>query len=274
MQRYFHTNPTLQNPFCDWAAGFFRRFWRFFHGTPISELLGINLLPRLKNIDKQKLYYPSRKSKDDYKNIKDILKDSVKWKYIEENYDETVKHVVALKLGIIEPDVFIKQFSKDNYQHPVYRALTELGKVSKTVFLCRYLIIEELRIEIHDAQNVVERLNSIMGFIFYGKLGEISTNIKNDQELAIACMHLLQASMAYINTLIIQKVLNRPEWQDVLTTEDKRALNTLIHSHINPYGLFPLDLTKRLDITDDSLETGNETEQSNSIEEEPIKELA
>ncbi len=54
--------------------------------------------------------------------------------------------------------------------------------------------------------------------------------------------------MSYINTLIFQKVLSRPEWQNVLTLEDKRALNVLFHSHINPYGLFPLDLSKRLGI--------------------------
>jgi TnpA family transposase len=61
---------------------------------------------------------------------------------------------------------------------------------------------EELRIEIHEAQNVVERLNSVMGFIFYGKLGELSTNIKEYQELGIICLHLLQTCMAYINTII------------------------------------------------------------------------
>ena len=214
----------------------------------VSELLNFDLLPRLKNIYSQKLYYPSSSQKGEYKNLDLILKEPINWKLIEDNYDEAIKHVIALKIGTMEPDVFVKRFSKDNYQHPVYRAIIEIGKISKTIFLCRYLMLEELRIEIHEAQNVVERLNSVMGFIFYGKLGEISTNIKEYQELGIVCLHLLQACMAYINTLIFQKVLSRPEWQNILTLEDKRALNVLFHSHINPYGLFPLDLSKRLGI--------------------------
>lgn len=37
-------------------------------------------------------------------------------------------------------------------------------------------------------------------------------------------------------------------WTDRLTAEDKRALTPLLHAHINPYGLFPLDLTQRLGI--------------------------
>jgi TnpA family transposase len=214
----------------------------------VSELLNFDLLPRLKNIYAQKLYYPSSSQRGEYKNLELILKESINWRLIEDHCDEAIKHVIALKIGTMEPDVFVKRFSKDNYQHPVYRAIIEIGKVSKTNFLCRYLMIEELRIEIHEAQNVVERLNSVMGFIFYGKLGEISTNIKEYQELGIVCLHLLQACMAYINTLIFQSVLSKPEWQNILTPEDKRALNVLFHSHINPYGLFPLDLSKRLGI--------------------------
>jgi TnpA family transposase len=226
----------------------------------VSELLDFDLLPRLKNMYAQKLYYPSPSQRSDYKNLDLILKEHINWKLIEENYDEAIKHMVALKIGTMEPDVFVKRFSKDNYQHPVYKAIIEIGKVSKTNFICRCLMSEELRIEIHEAQNVVERLNSVMGFIFYGKLGEISTNIKEYQELGIVCLHLLQACMAYINTIIFQKVLSKPEWQNVLVPEDKRALNVLFHSHINPYGLFPLDLTKRLGITADVLEIDSHEE--------------
>jgi hypothetical protein len=61
-----------------------------------------------------------------------------------------------------------------------------------------------------------------------------------------ACLHLLQVCMVYINTLIIQELLSDPAWANKLTPEDKRALTPLIHAHINPYGLFPLDLYKRL----------------------------
>lgn len=217
-------------------------------GFGVSHLLHFDLLPRLKNINKQKLYYPSESSKDEFQNLEAILQAPINWKLIADYYDEVVKHMVALKTGIVEPDVLIKRFSHDNYNHPVYKALAEIGKAAKTIFLCRYLASEELRIEIHEALNVVERVNSIMGFIFYGKLGEISTNVKDDQELAIVCLHLLEVCMVYINTLIIQEVLSDPMWTDRLTAEDKRALTPLLHAHINPYGLFPLDLTQRLGI--------------------------
>ncbi len=231
-------------------------------GFGIGYCLTFELLPRLKRIHKQKLYYPTNKHKDSYPNLSTILESPINWNTIEPNYDETIKHVAALKTGIVEPDVLIKKFTKDNYSHPVYRALSEIGNAAKTIFLCRYLMSEELRIEINEALNVVERLNGIMDFIFYGKLGEMSTNRTEEQSLSVACLHLLQVCMVYINTLIIQEVLSDSIWDNKLTSEDKRALTPLLHGHINPYGLFPLDLLKRLLI---------EMEKTDNIQDESIK---
>lgn len=237
-------------------------------GFGISHLLNFDLLPRLKNLNKQKLYYSSHKHKDDYPHLADILKEPINWNRITENYDSVVKHCVSLKTGIVDPDVLIKRFSTDNYDNPVYKAFAEIGKAVKTIFLCRYLISEELRIEIHESLNVVERLNSIMGFIFYGKLGEISTNVREDQELAVVCLHLLQVCMSYINTLIIQEALSEPEWEGILTVEDKRGLSPLIHAHINPYGLFPLDLDQRLEIAVPHIGKDDEPDSDIAIEDE------
>lgn len=191
-------------------------------------------------------YYSNPKDKDDYNNLSSILKSSINWSLIKKHYHEVVKYVAALKVGSVEPDVMLKHLSTINNNHPVYQAITEIGHAAKTIFLCRYLMSESLRIEIHDALNIVERLNGIMGFIFYGKLGEISTNKRDDQELAVVSLHLLQVCMVYINTIIIQEVLSNHKWHNRMTIEDKRGLSPLIHAHINPYGLFPLDLNKRL----------------------------
>jgi TnpA family transposase len=217
-------------------------------GFAVSNLLGFDLLPRFKGLNKQKLFGVTSKDKKKYRNISLIIKGTINWKLIEDNYDEIVKYIVSLKLGLIEPGVLIKRFSSDNYNHPVYKALLEIGKAEKSMFLCKYLDQADLRIEINEGLNVVERLNHIMDFIFYGKLGEMKTNKIQDQELSVLCLHLLQACMVYINTLMIQEVLSQPHWDNALTAEDYRALTPLLSTHINPYGLFPIDFNQRISI--------------------------
>lgn len=217
-----------------------------FVGFAVSYLLGFNLLPRFKAINKQKLYAVTARDKKKYIHIEKVIKGVINWKIIEDNYDEVVKYMVALKLGIVEPSVLVKRFSKNNYNHPVYQALLWIGRANKSIFLCEYLSKEELRIEIGDGLNIVERLNFVMSFIFYGKLGELRTNNTEDQELSVLCLHLLQACIVYINTLIIQQVLSEAHWKNRFTPEDYRALTPLLSMHINPYGLFPIDFTQRI----------------------------
>ena len=59
-------------------------------------------------------------------------------------------------------------------------------------------------------------------------------------------LHLLQVSLVYVNTLMIQQVLAEPEWQDRLTAIDLRALSPLKWQHVNPYGTFTLNMKERL----------------------------
>jgi len=212
------------------------------------NLLGFQLLPRLKGIHRQKLYRPQAGQPESYSNLQLILTRPIKWELIEQQYDEIVKYVTAVRLGTAEPEAILRRFTRTAVQHPTYQAMAELGKVYKTLFLCEYLQSVELRREIHEGLNVVENWNSANTFIFYGRSSEISTNRREDQEVAMLSLHLLQLSLVYVNTLLLQQVLNRPEWQGRLTKEDLRGLTPLIYAHVNPYGVIQLDMDKRIPI--------------------------
>jgi len=99
-----------------------------------------------------------------------------------------------------------------------------------------------------EGLNVVENWNSANGFIFYGKGGEIATNWLDEREEAALALHLLQASLVYVNTRMLQQVLDEPDWLGRMREEDLRALSPLIYHHVNPYGTFELDMAKRLPI--------------------------
>ncbi len=209
------------------------------------RLLGFDLMPRLKGINRQKLYKAEKNQ--DFPNINPVMAaKAINWELIEEQLDTMVKHAIALKMGMADAESLLRRFSRNNIQHPAYKALAELGKAIKTIFLCRYLDSEERRREIHVGLNVVESWNSTNGFIYYGKRGELSTNRKDSQEMGLLCLHLLQASMVYINTLMIQQVIQEPGWYERMTPRDLAALSPLITQHINPYGRFELDMETRL----------------------------
>lgn len=89
------------------------------------------------------------------------------------------------------------------------------------------------------------RLND---FIFYGNGNELVSNRRDDHEISVLSLHLLQAAMVYVNTLMIQQVLRERSWREKMTARDMAALNPLPHGHFNPYGVFDLDMDERLSL--------------------------
>jgi hypothetical protein len=74
----------------------------------------------------------------------------------------------------------------------------------------------------------------------------MATNRLEDQEVAVLALHLLQIALVYINTLMLQHILADPAWRARMTPRDLQALTPLIYLHINPYGIFHLDMQARL----------------------------
>ena len=212
-----------------------------------THLLGFQLMPRLKRIKVQKLYRPHAGQRSAYPNLEPVMTRPINWDLIRQQYDQMVKYATALRLGTAETEAILKRFSKNPFKHPTYLALMELGRVIKTIFLCQYLDSEAIRREINEGLNVVERWNGVNNFIFYGKGGEFASNRLESQELSVLSLHLLQICLVYVNTLMIQSVLTQKHWQKRLTARDLQAITPLIFSHVNPYGLFKLDMKERIE---------------------------
>lgn len=214
-----------------------------------THLLSFQLMPRLNGIHRQRLYLPDSEKADLYPHLQQVLSRGIRWELIQQQYDEMIKYATALRLGTADAEAILRRFTRTDVQHPTYQALIELGKVRKTIFLCRYLHDEAVRREIHAGLNVIENWNSANGFIFFGKGGELATNKRDDQELAVLSLHLLQICMVYINTLMLQEVLAEPAWGISMHEEDRRGLTPLFYAHVNPYGEFKLDMEERLSLS-------------------------
>ena len=197
---------------------------------------GVRLMPRLKRIKYERLYLPDTGMAGAFPNLAGVLSRPVRWDLIAQQYDAMVKNTVALKTGTATPEAILKRFNSYNVTHPTYKALAELGKVEKTIYLCEYLSSLALRHEVQEGLNVVERWNEANDFIRYGRQGIFATNSREQQEIAALCLQLLQNCIMLINTILVQQAVDQHQLLDQLSGEDHRALTPLFYEHVNPYG--------------------------------------
>jgi TnpA family transposase len=218
-------------------------------GFGITKLLGFDLLPRIKRINTAKLYRPDAGEPDLWPGLTPALTRPIRWDRIEQQYDQMIKYATAIRVGIASTEAILRRFMKANAAHPTYQAMIELGRAQKTIFLARYLRSRQLQKEIHEGLNVVESWNRANAVIFYGKGGDLASNHRDEQEMSVLCLRILQAALVYVNTLMLQDLLAEPEWDDVLTPEDQRGLTPLFWSHVLPYGEVKLNMTSRLPLS-------------------------
>ena len=157
-----------------------------------------------------------------------------------------IKYATAIRTGTASTEAILRRFTKANAVHPAYQAMAEVGRAQRTIFIARYLRDRDLQREIGEGLNVVESWNRGNAVIFFGKGGDIATNRRDEQELSVLCLRILQAALVYVNTLMVQDVLADQAWADRLTTEDRRGLTPLFWSHVAPYGEVRLDMGRRL----------------------------
>jgi TnpA family transposase len=205
---------------------------------------GVRLMPRLKRIKYERLYLPEKGMSNTFPNLAGVLGRPIRWDLIAPQYDEMVKHAVALKLGTATPEAILKRFNSYNVTHPTYRALAELGKVEKTIYLCEYLSSLALRHEVEAGLNVVERWNEANDFIRYGRQGLFATNSREQQEISALCLQLVQNCLMLINAILVEQTVAHHQLLEQFSDDDRRGLTSLFYEHVNPYGLFELDVTQ------------------------------
>lgn len=120
------------------------------------------------------------------------------------------------------------------------------GRAQKIIFVARCLRLRELQREIQEGLNVVESSNGAGSVIFLGEGGDIATNRREELEMSVMCLRILQAALVYINRLMLPDVLADPEWAELLKPADRRGLTPLFWQHVQPYGEVRLDVAKRL----------------------------
>lgn len=222
----------------------------------LSYLLGINLMPRIRNWKDYTLYLPDENSK--CSNISCLFSDVVNWNLIETYLPDMLRIVLSIKAGKITPSTILKKLGTYSRKNKLYQAFRELGRVVRTGYLMKYIRDIELRRNIQSATNKSEAFNGFTKWIFFGNNGIITENSRERQRKSIKYNHLVANCVIFYNVCMLTQIIQElSEEGHLITNEVLSSLSPYITHHINRYGKYKLDLNRTPEKVKYKLELSN-----------------
>jgi TnpA family transposase len=203
-----------------------------------THLLGFSFAPRIKKFADQQLYSFLSKFNYEQKGYKILPDGKFDVHLIKDNWDDILRFIATLKLNVTTADQLFKRLNSYSRQHPLYRALKELGKIVKTIFLLKYIDDVELRQSIEKQLNKVENSNKFSDAVFFANNQEFQVETQEEQEIIENCKRLIENAIICWNYLYLSRVIANTK--DV---SEKQRLIKAIQSgsivfwkHINVFG--------------------------------------
>ena len=226
--------------------------------TPVfglAYLLGIKLMPRIRNWKDLKCYKPSPEAI--YSHIGNLFtKDNINWELIARHLPDMLQVALSIKAGRIAPSTILRKLGTASRKNKLYYAFRELGRVVRTCFLLEYVNSEELRRIIHGATNRCESFNKFAQWVYFAN-DLIQENVRDEQLKVIKYNHLIANLLIFHNCKSMTQALKELQEEGMVLTPDILRALSPYRQHPSRFGMYelrdretaPVDYDVRLDLT-------------------------
>ncbi|GGZ41539.1 hypothetical protein GCM10010344_02870 [Streptomyces bluensis] len=90
-------------------------------GFGITRLLDFDLLPRIKRINKVKLYRPVAGEPDAYPQLAPALTRPIRWELIAQQYDRMIKYATAIRTRTASTEAILRRFTRNASRPSTWR---------------------------------------------------------------------------------------------------------------------------------------------------------
>jgi len=204
-------------------------------------LLGYRFSPRLADIGGARLWRTDPKA--DYGPFNPISRNKIDTGLITAAWPDLLRLAGSLKLGRIKADAVMRVLQVKERPTPIARALSELGRIVKTVHVIDYIDDPERRRRILIQLNRQEYRHKLARRICHGNRGELASGYREGQEETLGALGLMLNVIAFWNATYVQKIV------DTQNAEGRTIDPTLLarvslqtHRHINFLGRYAFTL--------------------------------
>ncbi len=202
----------------------------------LCVLLGIDFMPRLKDLADQTLYRIDRAA--DYGPIDSLLRNAIEVAIVVEQWDQLVRIAASLKDRLTPAHVVMQRLIYARADR-VAKALTALGRLAKTVHILRYIHEEPLRRAIQLQLNRGEFRHTLAKWLFFANQGAFRLGDYEEVMNKASCLSLLSNAVLVWNTVHIDRIVARLRADgNLVLDEDLARVSPLMRKHITPNGSY------------------------------------
>jgi TnpA family transposase len=204
-------------------------------------LLGYQFSPRLADLGEARFWRIDPAA--DYGALNGLARHRVRTELIVRHWDDLLRVAGSLKMGAISASELTRSLLRSSRPSTLTRAIGELGRVAKTLYLLSYIDDETYRRRILTQLNRGEGRHGVARTVFHGQRGEVRQHYREGQEDQLGALGLVVNVLVLWNTLYMDAALAHLRRGGAeVKPEDVARLSPLGHEHINVLGRYSFAL--------------------------------
>ena len=143
------------------------------------------------------------------------------------NWDEVLRLAASIRAGTVPPSVILRKIAAFPRQNALSKALREIGRVERSIFMADWLMDLELRRRRHGNLNKGESRHALARAVFFHRLGELRDRTAEAMAYRASGLNLVVNAIILWNTTYLSRTIHYVRCQGVALTDERL-------SHIAP----------------------------------------
>jgi TnpA family transposase len=209
-------------------------------------LLGYRFSPRLADLGDARFWRMNRQT--NYGILNDLARHKINQELIVDNWDDCLRAAGSLQMGAIKASEFIKALHRAGRTSTLGRAIGELGRIEKTVFLLNWVDDLAYRRRTLTQLTRIESRHHLARTLRFGRKGKMYESYREGQEDELNALGLVLNMVVLWNTRYMNAALDylRQTGLDVLD-KDVERLSPLVSHHISFFGKYHFSLPEEVE---------------------------
>lgn len=215
------------------------------HVFALFALIGKRFAPRLRNL-KDRRFHTFEKA-DTYPALASHIGAPINADLILEQWDDLLRLAASITTRTVTPSEILKRFSASSKSSDLVKALREIGRIERTLFMIEWYSSPALRRRCQAGLNKGEAAHKLKRAVFFHERGEIRDRSYDSQAFRASGLNLVVSAIVYWNTVYLSRATAhlRQQGRDIPDRLLKHV-SPLSWEHINLTGIYSWDTEQQM----------------------------